>query len=169
MLGQLCWGSYVRAAMLRQLKVAQINYVSRNQLHCTANFKFGLMYKKAKHCIAGLCQQTFHFCYADIFIWSCFPSCWIGAKIQIAVWQSDFMKWNLGGFTFISYPAVTYAAAEHQGHLFWITCKRLKLLRKANRLWVIQNLAPSVVWRRQCDIRMTKSVALKILGCVTFC
>ena len=25
------------------------------------------------------------------------------------------------------YPAVTYAAAEHQGHLFWITCKRLKL------------------------------------------
>ena len=30
------------------------------------------------------------------------------------------------------YPAVTYAAAEHQGHSFWITCKRLKLLRKAS-------------------------------------
>ena len=30
-----------------------------------------------------------------------------------------------------SYPAVTYAASQHQGRLFWITCKRLKLLRKA--------------------------------------
>jgi hypothetical protein len=30
------------------LKVAQINYVSRNQLHCTANLNFGLMYKKGK-------------------------------------------------------------------------------------------------------------------------
>ena len=37
-------------------------------------------------------------------------------------------------------PAVTYAAAEHQGLLFWI--KRLKLLRKANRLQVIQNKRP---------------------------
>ena len=26
-----------------QVKVAQINYVSRNQLHCTANLNFGLM------------------------------------------------------------------------------------------------------------------------------
>jgi hypothetical protein len=34
------------------LKVAQINYVSRNQLHCTANLNFGLMCKKAKHCWA---------------------------------------------------------------------------------------------------------------------
>jgi hypothetical protein len=30
------------------LKVAQINYVTRNQLHCTANLNFGLMRKKAK-------------------------------------------------------------------------------------------------------------------------
>ena len=27
------------------VKVAQINYVSRNQLHCTANVNFGLMCK----------------------------------------------------------------------------------------------------------------------------
>ena len=52
------------------------------------------------------------------------------------------------------YPAVTYAAAEHQGRLFWITCKWLKLLRKASRLQVIQNLVPSVVRWRQCDIRI---------------
>ena len=38
------------------IKVAQINYVSRSQLHCAANLNFGLMCKKAKHCIAGLCQ-----------------------------------------------------------------------------------------------------------------
>ena len=53
-----------------------------------------------------------------------------------------------------SNPAVTYATAEHQGRLFWITCKRLKLLRKASHLQVIQNSAPSVVRRRQCDIRI---------------
>ena len=44
------------------------------------------------------------------------------------------------------HPAVIYAAAEHQGCLFWITCKRLNLLRKASCLQLIQNLAPSVVW-----------------------
>ena len=32
------------------LKVTQINYVSRNQLHSTANLNFGLMGKNAKHC-----------------------------------------------------------------------------------------------------------------------
>ena len=31
------------------IKVTQINYVSRNQLHCTANSNFDLMCKKAKH------------------------------------------------------------------------------------------------------------------------
>ena len=54
------------------------------------------------------------------------------------------------------YLAVTYAAAEHQGRLFWITCKPLKLLRKASCLQVIQNSAPSVVQRRQCDIYKLK-------------
>ena len=39
------------------LKVAQINYVSRNQLHCTANLNFGLMCKKAKHCWAQIREQ----------------------------------------------------------------------------------------------------------------
>ena len=34
------------------LKVTQINYVSRNQLHSTENLNFGLMGKKAKHCWA---------------------------------------------------------------------------------------------------------------------
>ena len=56
--------------------------------------------------IAGLCQQTFQFSSADSFSWSCFPSCWIGAKIQIsskiAVWQSDSMKQDYRGFTFTS-------------------------------------------------------------------
>ena len=32
---------FVYGLVLR-IKVAQINYVSRNQLHCTANFNFGL-------------------------------------------------------------------------------------------------------------------------------
>ena len=54
--------------------------------------------------------------------------------------------------------AVTYAAANHQGCLFWITCKRLKPLRKASHLHVIKNLAPSVVRWRQCDIRIKDEV-----------
>ena len=53
-----------------------------------------------------------------------------------------------------SYPAVTYAAFQHQGYLFWITCKRPKLLRKAGRLQLIQNSTPSVAGMRQCCIRM---------------
>ena len=51
-----------------------------------------------------------------------------------------------------SKPAVTYAAAKHQGCLFWIICKWLKLLRKASCLQVIQNSVPSVVRQCQCDI-----------------
>ena len=57
-------------------------------------------------------------------------------------------------FKICQYPAVTYAAAEHQGHLFWNTCKRLRLLRKAIHLQVIQISVPSVVRRHQCDIQM---------------
>ena len=41
-----------------------------------------------------------------------------------------------------------------RGRLFGITCKRLKLLRKASRLQVIQNSTPSVAGWRQCDIRI---------------
>ena len=37
---------------MRLVKVAQINYVSRNQLHCAANLNFVLIYKKAKYCWA---------------------------------------------------------------------------------------------------------------------
>ena len=41
-----------RFHLIELVKVAQINYVSRNQLHCAANLNFGLMLKKAKHCWA---------------------------------------------------------------------------------------------------------------------
>jgi hypothetical protein len=41
-----------RFHLIKLVKVAQINYVSRNQLHCTANLNFGSMCKKAKHCWA---------------------------------------------------------------------------------------------------------------------
>ena len=58
----------------------------------------------------------------------------------------------LAWFQLMNNPAVTYADAEHQGHLFWITCKWLKLLRKASHLQVFRNSAPSVARRHQCDI-----------------
>ena len=67
--------------------------------------------------------------------------------------STDFLNkqdWKV----FQPHPAVTYAAAQHQGRLFWITCKWLKLLKKAGRLQLIQNSAPSVAGRRQCCIRI---------------
>ena len=71
---------------------------------------------------------------------------------------------NLGSQpkTFLN-PAVTYAAFEYQGRLFWITCRRLKLLRKASRLQMIQNLTPSTILVRQCDIRIDRKVLLLIM------
>ena len=38
------------------------------------------------------------------------------------------------------------------GAKFWIIWKRLKLLRKAGHLQLIQNSAPSIIMWRQCDI-----------------
>ena len=46
----LTGGSSGKIKKVLKIKVTQINYVSRNQLHCTANLNFGLMCKKAKHC-----------------------------------------------------------------------------------------------------------------------
>ena len=70
---------------------------------------------------------------------------------MVPVWETDqnYLETSTGVF-FPLHPAVTYAAAEHQGFLFWITCKWLKLLRKAGRFQLIQNSAPSVAGRRQC-------------------
>ena len=46
--------------------------------------------------IAGLCQQTFYLCSADSFSWSCFASCWIGAKIIITskLLYGEVIPWN---------------------------------------------------------------------------
>ena len=52
------------------------------------------------------------------------------------------------------YPAVTYAASQHQGRLFLIVCKRPALLNSFSRLQLIQNSAPSLTGMRQCDIRI---------------
>ena len=60
-----------------------------------------------------------------------------------------FMFWQR-----YTYPAVTYAASQHQGHLFWIVCMRPAFLRSFSRLQLIQNSAPSVAGMRQCDIQI---------------
>ena len=39
----------IHSGVWMHVKVALINYGSRNQLHCTANLNFGLICKKAKH------------------------------------------------------------------------------------------------------------------------
>ena len=64
----------------------------------------------------------------------------------------NLRRLSLNFVIFSNNPAVTYTAAQHQGRLFWITYKWLKLMRKAGRLQLIQNLEPSVAWRHQCCI-----------------
>jgi hypothetical protein len=54
------------------LKVAQINYVSRHQLHCTANFNFGLMCKKAEYFWALSRNFSFLFSWYFFLIMFCF-------------------------------------------------------------------------------------------------
>ena len=50
-----------RFHLIKLVKVAQINSVSRNHLHCTANLNFGLIFKKAKHCWAWSTSFSFLF------------------------------------------------------------------------------------------------------------
>ena len=40
------------------------------------------------------------------------------------------------------------------GAKFWVSCQQLKLLRKASHWQLIQNLAPSTIVWRPCDIRI---------------
>ena len=84
------------------IKVAQINYVLRNQLHCTANLNFGLMYKKAKHCCALSTNFLFLFCWYFFLIMFCFLLNWRKNSnyFKIAVWRSDSTKGNFKGFIF---------------------------------------------------------------------
>ena len=61
-------------------------------------------------------------------------------------------------FHHVWHPAVTYAASQHQGRLFWIVCKRPAFLSCFSRLKTIQNLAPSAAGMRQCDIRIANKL-----------
>ena len=85
---------------------------------------------------------------------------WLRLGVQtlssfVKIWWVNFLAFMLwlGSLSKI-YPAVTYAATQHQGRLFWITCKRLNILREASCLQVIQNSTPSVAGWQQCDIRI---------------
>ena len=53
---------------LALLKMSQINYVSRNQLHCRANLNFGLISKKAKHYWALSTNFLFLFSCVIVFL-----------------------------------------------------------------------------------------------------
>ena len=66
--------------------------------------------------IVGLCQQTFYFCSADSFSWSClllgyFLLNWCKNSncFRIAVWQSNSMNWNFRGFMYLYWKCQRYA------------------------------------------------------------
>ena len=60
-------------------------------------------------------------------------------------------------------PAVTYAASQPQGRLFWIVFKRPAFLSSFSCLQLIQNSAPSVAGMRQCDIRIDLIIKVRRL------
>ena len=63
---------------------------------------------------------------------------------------------------FCCYPHIIWMSHWHrqatEGAEFWISCKQLKILRKAGNLQLIQNLVPSVARQHQCDIGMIMSI-----------
>ena len=74
--------------------------------------------------------------------------------------KSPFRIW-ISGWIWKTYSDVTltpFSSINHHVHMmvdgakFWISCKWLKLLRKASRLQLIQNSAPSTIVGRKCDI-----------------
>ena len=91
-----------RFHLIKLVKVAQINYVSRNHLHCTANLNFGLIFKKAKHCWTLLTNFSFLFSWYFFLIMFCFLLNWRKNSnyFKIAVWWSNSMKQNFREFTF---------------------------------------------------------------------
>ena len=70
-----------------------------------SNLNFGLMYEKAKHCWALSTNILFLFSWYFFLIKFCFLMNWHKYSnyfkidyFKIAVWQSDSMKRNFGGF-----------------------------------------------------------------------
>ena len=82
--------------------MAQINYVSKNQLHWTANLNFDLIYKKAKHCWTLTINFLFPFSWYFFLIMFCFLLNWQENSnyFKIAVWLSDSIKRNFRGLIF---------------------------------------------------------------------
>ena len=60
-------GEILYEVVFELLKVAQNNYVSRNQLHCTANLNFGLMCKMCKT-LLGFVNKPFYYVQLIIFL-----------------------------------------------------------------------------------------------------
>ena len=111
--------------------------------------------------------RTYSHCNALGFGPTCFLATdwWPATKRRVCCFEVFLTLLEFGAYSStanILYPAVKYASAQHQGRLFWITCKRLKLLRKASCLQLIQNIATPVVQWRQFDIRIFQPSRSKI-------
>ena len=74
--------------------MAQINYVSRNQLHCTANLNFGLMCKKTKHCWALSTNFLILFSWQFFLIMFCFLLNWRKNSNYFKVAVCKVTPWN---------------------------------------------------------------------------
>ena len=101
------------------LKVAQINYVSRNQLHCTAHLNFGLICKKAKHCWALSTNFLILFSWQFFLIMFCFLLNW--RKNSNYLKNSCMAKW--------------FHETELQGIYLYVN-KKIRVLEKPECIWL---------------------------------
>ena len=77
-------------------KVAQINYVSKNHLHSTANSNFG---QRAKT-LLGFDDKLLISVKLIVFLVHVLLLAEFAQKVKMAVWQSDSMKQNFREFAF---------------------------------------------------------------------
>ena len=122
--------------------MAQINYVSKNQLHWTANLNFDLIYKKAKHCWTLTINFLFPFSWYFFLIMFCFLLNWQENSnyFKIAVWLSDSIKRNFRGLIFTT---TNYKKQYCLGHI--ISLAKLNLCLHTYNFIIKGKFCPIVV------------------------
>ena len=94
------WGCLEKRHLKIYVKVTQINYVSRNQLHSTANLNFGLMCKKGKTFLSFIINFSVQLIVLLDHVLLLAELAQNSNYFKIAARRSDSMKRNFGGFTF---------------------------------------------------------------------
>ena len=117
----------------------------------------------------GITQQCFAFTPQEnfsIIIWIFTEGAGIESRISFKIF-STLQSWPVRQKILVDHHNIRMShwhCRATEGVEFWISCKWLKLQRKAGRLQLIQNLAPSAARWRQCDIRIHNNLKFSFLA-----